>query len=294
MRQILLLALTLSPAFGLACGDLAFAATVEVVTSRGQTLAGEVDARTDDNRLWVRQQRGDVVLTTSLSWADIASARVDNEAVDVDEVRQRPELATPAPRWQAAVEPAAVEVAAASGVPTTLIKPQRRVRSVEIVSACLANFDRDVEPDGLAVSITALDDAGIPMPVRGNLTARLYGELRPGSVREVAFGTLDQWTQPVGTDDFDSGLATYELRFRRTAPEWQFDLLPDAVVEVSLLAFGEGQFAASAPLIIRAFNPLRDNQQLLLKSRFLPGEHRGPLPSSMPMNRDGLWLNWAW
>jgi hypothetical protein len=144
------------------------------------------------------------------------------------------------------------------------------------------------------VSIAALDDAGAPMAVRGNLTARLYGEHRPGSVRDVTFGTLDEWTQPVTAVDFASGVATYELRFRRTAPEWQFDLLPDALVEVSLLAFGEGRFSASAPVVIRAFNPLRDNQQLLLKSRFLPREHHGPPPSSMPMNRDGLWLHWTW
>jgi hypothetical protein len=291
MRRILFLALSLSSAFGVARPNVACAATVHVVTSQGRTLAGDVDARTDDNRLWLRQQHGDAVLASSVAWSDVAAAQVGDEAVNVDDLRQqRRELMSSAPRWLAAVAPTA---AAGTSVPTSLTRPVRRVRTVEIVSACLANFDRDVEPDGLVVTIAALDDAGAPMAVRGNLTARLYGELRPGSVREVTFGTLDEWTQPVTAVDFASGVASYELRFRRTAPEWQFDLLPDTLMEVSLLAFGEGRFAASAPLVIRAFNPLRDNQQLLLKSRFLPGEHHGPPPSSMPMNRDGLWLHWT-
>jgi hypothetical protein len=291
MRRILFLAFSLSMALGVICPGFACAETVQVMTMRGRTLAGEVDARTDDNRLWLRQQRGEAVLTSSVSWADIAAAKLGDNAVDADYLRQqRRELMTSASRWSAAIEP----VVAGEVAPSSLGRRTRHVRSLEIVSACLANFDRDVEPDGLTVSIAALDHDGAPMAVRGNLTARLYGELRPGSVRDVTFGTLDEWTQRVTAVDFASGVATYEFKFRRTAPEWQFDLLPDTLVEVSLLAFGEGLFSASEPVVIRAFNPLRDNQQLLLKSRFLPREHHGPPPSSMPMNRDGLWLHWTW
>lgn len=296
MRRILFLALALALAFlsdvGALRVDVACAAGVQVVTFEGRTLAGEIDSRSDDARLWLRMQRGDAVLTSSVAWGDIAAARVGDEAVDAHELKQqRRELATAAPRWMAAAEPT---TAAAVQPPTIIAQPARRVRTVEIVSACLANFDRDVEPDGLAIWIAALDDTGAPVAVRGNLTARLYGELRPGSVREVTFGALDEWTRPVAASNFENGVATYELRFRRTAPEWQFELLPDALIEVSLLAFGEGHFSASAPVVVRAFNPLRDNQQLLLKSRFLPGEHHGRPPGSMPMSRDGLWLHWAW
>jgi hypothetical protein len=58
MRRILFLALSLSSAFVVTRADVICAATVHVVTSQGRTLAGDVDARTDDNRLWLRQQLG--------------------------------------------------------------------------------------------------------------------------------------------------------------------------------------------------------------------------------------------
>ena len=145
-----------------------------------------------------------------------------------------------------------------------------RVRNIEVLDACLVNFDRDVEPDGLAITIAAIGDDGLPVAVRGSLEARLFGERRPNDARVVAFPELDRWTQPVKADDFVDGVVTFNLPFRRTAPEWQFDLLPDAVVEVRLGVFGDGNFAASAPVVIRQFNPLRDNRQQHLKSRFMP------------------------
>ena len=39
----------------------------------------------------------------------------------------------------------------------------------------LANWDRDVEPDGLRVHVFPLDDQRIVVPVEGNITMRLIG-----------------------------------------------------------------------------------------------------------------------
>jgi hypothetical protein len=168
------------------------------------------------------------------------------------------------------------------------------LRSVEILDACLINLDRDVEPDGLRIAIAAIDADGRPVVVRGSLTARLFGERRPNDAPVVDFPELDRWSQRVVPADFVDGIAAYELRFRRTAPEWQFDLLPDAVLEVRLGAFGHGNYAAAAPVVIRPFNPIRDDRQQRLGSRFFPREIHGRPPASTPATRDGLWLHWTW
>jgi hypothetical protein len=271
---------------------------VEVETRGGRVLRGVVDARTDDDRLWIRQEEGGAVLVASTAWGDVVQATVDGQPVAAGDLRTRAaETATAGPRWFAEVEVPPRAPGTALGVsPPHSYAPMGRphVRSVEIVEACLVNLDRDVEPDGIRVSIAAIGDDGIPMAVRGSLTVRLTGERRPASVPTAEFGDLDRWTQPVAAADFVDGLATYELRFRRLAPEWQFDLLPDAVVDVQLGAHGEGNYAASAPVVLRQFNPLRDHRQLAYGTRFAPRELHGRNPVSTPVRRDGRWIHWTW
>jgi hypothetical protein len=267
---------------------------VAAITSSGRVLRGVVDARTDDARLWVRVQEGPAVLASSFDWQDVLAATLDGQAIDVADLRSRVgDLASAGPRI-ATLTPATSPESLPTPIPVT---PTRRVRvrNLEILDACLVNLDRDVEPDGLTVSIAAIGDDGRPLAVRGSLQVRLFGERRPADAASLdVFEVLDDWSQRVTAVDFVDGVATYELRFRKTAPEWEFDLLPDALIEARLGAFGHGNYAASAPVIVRAFNPLRDNLQLREGTRFLPRELHGRNPSSLPEFRDGLWFNWWW
>ena len=163
--------------------------------------------------------------------------------------------------------------------------PRVRVRSLQIVDACLVNLDRDVEPDGISRSrMAAIGDDGRPTAVRGSLTARLFGEQRPNDVAIVAFPELDHWTQPVRPADFVDGVATYELRFRGTAPEWQYDLLPDAVLDVTLGAFGQGNYAASTPVVSSAVQPAARPPAAPLRLAVLA--ERAPRARAFQLTRD--------
>jgi hypothetical protein len=263
------------------------AARVAVQTIDGRELSGVVDARTTDSELWIRSEQGAIVMASGVAWDAVASAAVDGQTVDASTLRERSAgLATEdAPPFIAPGGHKRISKPLGPG-----FVPRVRIRSLQIVDACLVNLDRDVEPDGLSVTLAAIDDEGRPAVVRGSLTARLFGEKRPNDAAVVAFPELDHWTQPVALRDFVDGMATYELRFRGTAPEWQYDLLPDAVLDVTLGAFGQGNYAASMPVLVRQFNPLRDHKQLRYGSRFLPNELRGREPSSSPTTTDGLWL----
>ncbi len=265
---------------------------IEVQTIDGRVLGGMLDARTDGATLWLRREQDAIVLTTSVGWNDVATATVDGATLSADQLRERRgELASEGAPLPAIVRPIDMLV----GEPPEAPPLQRvRVRNLEVLDACLVNLDRDVEPDGLQVTIAAIGDDRRPVAVRGSLAARLFGERQPNDKPIDAFSELDRWTQPVKLGDFVDGVATYELRFRGTAPEWQFDLLPDAVLDVRLGAFGHGNYAASVPVVIRPFNPLRDNLQQRHDTRFLPRELHGRFPSSTPKTRDGRWINWAW
>jgi hypothetical protein len=292
-------------------------AALSVVANDGRTLTGEMDPRTDAERLYIRRDEGSISLTASVAWDQIASAELEGRPADINELRQR--------RTEYVVEPQGfghVEVrrdvgATAEHQPdpsadlgvtgAMLVSPPTappppiaplvrapRVRSLSILNAGLVNLDHDAEPDGFAITIAALDEHAQPRPVRGSLSVRMFGQRQSQRSSALDFATLDQWTLPVCENDFVDGVATYELPFRRTAPEFQFTLYPDAILEARLGSFGHGNYAASAPVLLREYSTFRDRLQLFTGNRFLPREWHGRNPTSMPSQDQGLWLPWQY
>lgn len=257
----------------------------------GRDMTGMADARTDADALWLRREQGSVIMSSSIAWDEVASAVVNQRTIDVAELRNiASSLATKETPLFSQRSARAGDNTAHAPLRTTPM----RLRSLEIVDACLVNLDRDVEPDGLSVAIAAIGEDGRPMAVRGSLEARLFGESRPNDAPIVVFPEIDRWTHPVSRRDFVDGVAVYELQFRGTAPERQFHLLPDAVLELRLGAFGQGNYSASAPVVIRQFNPLRDHRQLRYGSRFMPRELQARPPTSTAGSQDGRWIHWTW
>jgi len=266
-------------------------AAITVQTADGRVLSGEVDEKTGDQLLWIRQQKEQILLTTSVRWSAITAAADASGALPLD---QLPQIL----RGQANSEPPLfLAQLAADNVPPDCqgnclpappqpgrrIAPARkpRVRSLD-VEAFLVNLDRDVEPDGLELVIAALDDHGQPVPVKGSLYVRLWGErIQPhGSL--VRYEDLQKWTQSVVPVDFTDGVASYALRFRTVRPEFDLGLHSEAMVNVRLGVFGQGNIAASVPVQIRNFNPFRDRLQLTHGSRFLPNELTGSVRHQLP------------
>jgi len=293
--------LSLSAAFYVAApSDRGFAQpaapAADVVSVRsvdGRTLSGVIDARTDDRLLWLRRDENGVMLVVPIAWDDIASGSLAGAEINAEALRDRAgELASP--RQSPLLGPDQPGAMAAAAVRFAAPRRRVRVRNLEIVYASLVNLDRDVEPDGIEVTIAAIGDDGEPLAVRGTLRAELYGERRPLEEPGPGFDELARWTERVRPEDFVDGVATYELPFRTTAPEWQFDLLPDAVLTVQLGAAGHGNFAASAPIVVRPFNPLRDDLQHDRGTRFLPTELHGSPPLGKFGPQHGRWLHWTW
>jgi len=274
---------------------------VSVRTVEGRTLSGVIDARTDDRELWLRRDENGVMLVVPIAWDDIASGSLAGAEINAAALRDRAgELASTrqspllGPGQPGTMTAAAVRIAAPARLSSPQARRRIRVCNLEIIGASLVNLDRDVEPDGIEVTIAAVGDDGEPLAVRGTLRAELYGERRPLEEPGPDFDELGRWTERVRPEDFIDGVATYELPFRATAPEWQFDLLPDAVLTVQLGAAGHGNFAASAPIVVRPFNPLRDDLQHDRGTRFLPTELRGSPPLGRFGPQHGRWLHWTW
>lgn len=255
-------------------------AKVSIQTHDGRVITGEVDEDTDDHLLWIRQEKEQILLTTSVKWAEIVAAHDGEESLPVDQL-------STVLRAQATREPIGFLLHQAiyhtpskcegscptplSSAPNPRIR-SKRVRSLEI-EAHLVNLDRDVEPDGLEIVIAALDEHGLSVPVKGTLSVRLWGErIHPhGSL--VKYENLQRWSQRVRKEDFsEAGLAVYRVRFRTVNPELDLGLHADGLVNVRLSAHGQGNYEASTPVQIRTFNPVRDRLQLTRGGRFFPDE----------------------
>jgi hypothetical protein len=270
---------------------------VRVEMRDGRQLHGYVDDRTDDGTLWLRQESGSIVLASAIAWTDVTAATVSGKSTPLESFRaEADEMASPTPTLDAGGRSQGLQ---ADGWNSMLgqnvigLNRRPRLQSVEIISLCLANLDRDSEADGIEVSIAAIGDDGLPMSVRGNLSVTLFGERRRAQTADVEFPELAKWNQRVRSEDFSDGVATYRLPFRTVAPEWEFDLLPDAVLSITLGASGHGNFQAAAPIVVRPFNVLRDNLQQWRGTRFLPGEAPGRAPVHRLTPVDGLWLHWT-
>ena len=265
-------------------------AAVTVQTTDGRVLTGEVDEQTDDQLLWIRQEQESILLTTSIPWSALLSATDNGKTLPLDQLH---ELLG----HQASSEPVGFLVKqVVYQAPLDCqnhclpIQPARhsaqtpiaQVRSLR-VEAFLVNLDRDIEPDGLELVIAALGEHGVPVPVKGSLYIRLWGEHIQSHGSLARYEDMEQWSQPVEPVDFKDGVASYALRFRTIRPELDVRLHSEALVNVRLGVFGQGNFSASVPVHIRAFNPFRDRLRLTRGSRFLPDEHTHESRHQLPM-----------
>ena len=147
--------------------------------------------------------------------------------------------------------------------------------------AWVANWDRDVENDGLAVNVVPLDAYGRAMAVSGTLEVYLVGprvrkfQEAPHS-RGSKLDRLGRWVKPVHPSDFSESGFACRLPFQGTHPEFDNRLGSHAMVNVRLVVPGSGTFERTIDYVrIRPFSPLRDYHQLNTGRRWLAIEQTG-------------------
>ena len=157
-----------------------------------------------------------------------------------------------------------------------------RIRAVH-VDAYIANWDADVETDGLVVRVHPLDSTGNLVAVRGTLRVQMI-VARPRNIyagprsQRHYFDRVGQWTLRVQPRDFGRSGARYKLPFQAVNPERvtvpanqqpkrfepQFGL-----VHAQLVVPGAGVFEDSRDAVnLRPFSPVRDALQRSQSRRF--------------------------
>jgi hypothetical protein len=147
--------------------------------------------------------------------------------------------------------------------PTATILAETPPISLEI-SAEPANWDRDVETDGLRLYVWPLDAQGRLVAVRGQLRVELSAPSHGPAWRDLPKNTLETWTVQIKPQDFEMGRpAVVQLPYRRRHPQFNLDIASAALATATLGINGRGVLSASdANVYLRPLSRYHDELQL--------------------------------
>jgi hypothetical protein len=254
--------------------------TISVRVASGRVFVGQLDARTDAGQLWLRSGHDSLVLLRPIQWDRVVQVSVADQDLSGEEFRQIVRTVKPAdPASETRVAgPKEITITGGheSDVAPEAVRAEPpelpRVRSLAI-DAAVANWDADVEVDGLVVHVYPLDEGGRLIPARGTLQFDLTGQ-REGEFRHwQAFSPLGQWTEQARAEDYGPQGVVYRLPFRGIHPEFDLAVAPHAALHARLSVPGLGTFETTESMLrIRPYSAVRDRLQLSTGSRFFPQE----------------------
>ena len=260
----------------------------------GRVLQGTLDVRTDETFLWLRTEADNFSLASRFRWADVRD--LNPQKTDLSDDRQRVERDVPqgvdvGSKTEPAIDaeedademvvdgeanwidwPTSfpeISEAGPSGGP--LVFPVACALKIE---AGLANWDDDVEPDGLRVLVSPVDSFGQVVPVAGSIDFQLIGQRRIARggehvSRQDGFPLLGEWSRRVTPKAFGPNGFVYELPFRNFAPGRDVDIAFEALLTARLGIPGVGVLNSSdSYVLLRPASWFRDDLQLRTGRRY--------------------------
>jgi hypothetical protein len=264
--------------------SIADADEVTVYLKSGRRFTANISDRTNDDVLWLRFGTSSTVLLRPVNWSQVDRATYQNEAISVSDLR------TLADEIKSASDIVVSEDNRGSFVFAHGQTDADRAREIfgftEPMATVsfhpqIANWDKDVEPDGLVIDIQPLDLNGNIVPVGGTLAVdlvasrrRLFNEVPHG--RGGKFEQLGRWVRQITPQDITAGGARLRLPFQANDPAFDTDWAAHALVHVRFAVPGHGVFEDSVdPVRVRRWSPIRDELERKEDRRFFPIERTG-------------------
>jgi len=138
------------------------------------------------------------------------------------------------------------------------------------IRAGFDSWDRDTQPDGLAVEIFPQAARRVPVDVEGTVTFELFAERQHPLPHEERFESIGRWSVELsGKDYIRPGVAVVELPWRITEPYENNEWKPLGLLTARLFVAGVGTFDASdANVPLREWSRFRDDLGLHRGSRY--------------------------
>jgi len=266
---------------------------IAVTLKSGRSFAGEIDPTSSGEQLVLKAATGDITVRRPIGWERIVEATVDGKRVDVVTLRQRLGSRGSEVGGREAgvgsrgtllrkIELRGDVTAASTQVDAAAQYIPARVTMVNF-DPYIANWDADVETDGVIIDIVPLDGDGFLIPSSGTLTVELFGQQRRtfdlapqsgGATLEL----IERWTREISAEDFGPNGVRLKLPFGAIHPELRPDWLAwwYGLVHVRLAIPGQGVFEGSRDGVrMLPFSPNRDRLEMKTGERFLPTETLG-------------------
>ena len=260
---------------------------VVVQVTSGREFRGFLDAASDNKQIVLRTVRDQVTLQRPIQWERVISAFVNGQPTDVAALRelavhtqgtgeQRQKILARRISLQA------TDTANSNATPVTGGVAAPRVAMVSF-DASVANWDADVETDGVVIDVAPLDQDRRLVPAAGTLEVELYApqrrtlDLAPTSGGQT-LELVERWTRAIQPSDFTASGVRVRLPFGAITPELQprWMASPYGLVHIRLAVPGHGVFEDSRDLIrLRPYAPNRDRLEMKTGQRFLPTENLG-------------------
>lgn len=156
----------------------------------GRQVRGQIDSRSNDESLW---------LCTSLEGATIGTLITTTNIVkiDADKPVELPDRGI-------------LQLPAISRLPTRNAEP-RKAQSLEVV-ARIANWDSDLQADGVRLHLIPRDKNGEFVPISGQLDVELQVTSMDGA--RIRSQTHEQWSASVRSETYTQFGAVIDLPFR--------------------------------------------------------------------------------
>lgn len=265
------------------------AETVTVHLMSGRSFTAEIDARTDDARLWLRFDGASTTLYRPIAWDRVVRGNVAGRDMSAAEIRAgakawrstKPTRKTPSaksrPVTDAPITNALVTNDSHARWAARALDSLPAVASIE-AEAALANWDADVEMDGLVLRVTARDREGNVVALSGIVEAKLHAvrTVRATNVPGRNGRRIDlagRWTRAYQQVRSHDDAVVLRLPFQTVHPEFQLDVRAYGLLQVQLTVPGQGVFHTTVRDVrIRPFSQVRDEIQHATGQRFLPSE----------------------
>ncbi len=250
---------------------------VTVRLNDGKKMIAELHPRTNSQHLWLKFGDGGTVILRSVAWQRIEKVTIDEQEISaaaLQRLASQDVSTADAPNGQ---QTSTLTAASQAEQARELLGFAPRVNAVDF-DARLANWDRDVEFDGIVIRLFPLDANGQVTHVRGTLHAELVAGRRtdfndaPRS-RGLVPQQLGKWTVQVSQSQVTDDGAIIKLPFQANHPEFDTKWAAHGLVHVRFVIPGHGVFEHSFDGVrVRPFAPLRDEMQRQGMQRFLPNE----------------------
>lgn len=248
---------------------------LQVTLASGRTFTGQVEAATSTDELVLRFGKGSASLVRTVAWERIASAEHRGVAVPLAELPALAESIKLPPRVR---QP--LPMGAPASLPADEPLAEQDVTAIAF-DAVIANWDADVETDGIALRLLPLDGYGQLAAASGTLEVELFApqrrrfHLAPQS-DGYTIEPIGRWSLSIERHGFGDNGIVVRLPFQALHPEFRADLYWYGLLRVKFSVPGRGVFEQSQDgLALRPFTPLRDALEVSTGQRFLPTETTG-------------------